>query len=260
VSLESLANGAESSPVKSARRVLDILEHVAAATAPVRMTDIVRDLSVPKSSAHALIRTLLQSGYLVDDGDRGYRLGLKVFELGSAVDRTKALVDAAHPVLMRTTAETGCTTNLGILDGHDVYYIDKVQHRDTLIQVVTRVGGRLPFYATAMGKVLLGSLDIATIDSILGTVSFRKLGPGTITDRDSIRAQIMQAKAVGFAVDDEESHPNVVCVAAAVRNETGSVTASVSITGLKSDMIVDGEFRLVPSVIEMARTVSHALR
>jgi DNA-binding IclR family transcriptional regulator len=248
------------SAVKSAKRVIDILEYAAKAGRPIYFSDVVRDLKIPKTSVHALLKTLAGTGFLVVDDNSGYRLGLKVFELGAAVDRTKLLVEAARPILLRGAAETHCTCNLGILEGKDVYYVDKVQHPESVIQIATRVGGRLPAYATAMGKVLLGGLDPDQIDEFLSVTALIKLGPGTILDREELRRQIFAAKLAGFAIDDEESHANVVCVAAAVRDSFGMVIAAASITGLKATMLVNGECRLTPIVIEMAKAISKTSR
>ena len=226
----------------------------------MNFTDIVKTLEIPKTSVHALLKTLVNMKYLVLDKEHGYRLGLRVFELGAAVDRTRILVDAAHSVLHKGASETHCTCNLGILDGQDVYYIDKVQHSNALIQIGTRIGGRLPAYATGLGKVLLGGLDPQRIQDYLKSVELKKLGPGTITDLDTLRKNILDAKSVGFAIDDEESHANVICVAAAVRDAAGAVVAAISVTGLKSQMYSDGNYPYVPLVMEMANLITRKLR
>ncbi|MFC0529046.1 IclR family transcriptional regulator [Phytohabitans kaempferiae] len=249
-----------SSSVRSATRALHILEYVGAAGRGVRLAEIVNELDIPKTSAHSLIKSLVSINYLVPDQNRGYRLGLRVFELGTAVDITQALIEAGRPELLATSRATGCTCNLGILDGYHVFYVDKVQDSETRIQIVTRVGGRLPVHATAMGKVLLSGLTDHALDSWIGGMTFEPLALRTVTDPAILREQVIAARTNGFAVDDEESHPNVVCVAAPVVDAAGKVIAAVSVTGLRDSMVVDGDYPARRTVQEMGRRVSAALR
>jgi DNA-binding IclR family transcriptional regulator len=243
--------------VRSAERVAAVLDLLRRSPEPLRHVDVARALKLPKSSASNLLDTLLDVG-LVRQDDRGYALGVKLIELGAAAAERLDIRGIARPVL-RDLSELGIgTSNLAILDGHDVLYIEKLNNPEHVIQIATRVGGTVPAHTTALGKVLVAALPAEERLRWLSEHPFTAVTEHTITSASRFEQALEFATANGYALDDEESNLRTVCVAAPVRDHTGTTVAAISLTCLSAD--VGDERKLqINAVIAGAGQVSELL-
>jgi IclR family transcriptional regulator, acetate operon repressor len=121
-----------------------------------------------------------------------------------------------------------------------VVYIEKVQSSAQTIQLVTYVGGTLPAHATALGKVLVANLPPDERVTWLEEHEYVSLTKHTFTDAASMEHEIRACRDHGYAVDDEEFHEGVMCIAAPVFNHTSRVIAALSVTGIKSRWLANG--------------------
>src|SRR5436190_1354520 len=138
--------------VESADRVLRLLECFAPNERDVTLGEIAARVRLPKSSVHRLLGTLIAHSLVErDEGTRRYRLGIRLFELGSAAIHERGLHNAAHPVLEALSASTGETCHLAVLSGGEAVYVYKVDGPASII-MSSRVGGRAPCHATSIGK------------------------------------------------------------------------------------------------------------
>src|SRR6185437_10481707 len=117
------------------------------------------------------------------------------------------------------------TVHLAVLDGTDVVYVTKLRSR-TAPQLGSRVGGRLPAYATAVGKALLAFAGDEAVDRVV-EAGLRPLGPGTITGAGRLREELAAIRETGIAYEAEESGPGVACAAAPVAYRTGQPIAGL---------------------------------
>lgn len=225
--------------VKSADRVVELLELLTARGEPLALSDIVAELSIPKSSAHALLKTLQFRGLLVCGNDGRYQtstkwLGLVSRALESASGGESVnLRQAAYPIMLRLSEDLGMTCNLAVLDGDSVVYVDKVHPRTSALNLNTHIGARLPASATGLGKSLLAGLDTESLEEWIRTYELRSLTPKSIVRVPELRRALEETAKLGYAVDDEESHEGVVCVAASISDYRNQVMASISVSGLK---------------------------
>lgn len=220
--------GAEA--VKSARRVLDILELLTGRESPMTFTEISEALRLPRSSLHSLLWTLTDAGWLeLHESTRRYGLGLRTLEAGHAYGRSLDLPERAHPYLERVSVELDETVQLSVLDGRFNVYVGKVEGTQPL-RLASEVGRRLPAHATGLGKVLLTALSTQEFDAVFSGVRLESFTPRTIGSRRALRAAVEQARVDGFAADDEEYTPGVRCVAVGVRDHTGAVVAAMSVS------------------------------
>jgi DNA-binding IclR family transcriptional regulator len=214
---------------KSAERVLDILELVAGSREGLSRSEIAEHLSIPKSSASVLLRSLVARRYLHATAD-GKRLtvGVRAFETGSGFLRQVSLRDLARPVMDGLVAEFACTCHLAVLDGRDVVYLDKVDPPRSAVQLVTSVGARLVAASTAVGRAQLAFLDDAELEA---RYSEPTRDEGVL---DQLRARRDTIRAHGWASECGETTPGIGCVAAPIFDHEGRPIGAIGATYLEA--------------------------
>lgn len=217
--------------VKSAARVFEIFGLLVNHPDGLSLTQICAELALPKSSAHALLSTMVVHGYLREGlRERTYRLGPALFELGSAYIASTNLVSDGWEIVRTTARMCNETVHLAVLDGNEVLYVAK-EEGTSAIRMVSAVGKRFPAYATGVGKVLLANLsDTELYARIPDDVVLPVITPNTITNPSELRRLIVATRTDGYALDYEESTPGLCCVAAPVHDAQGQIVAGMSIS------------------------------
>jgi IclR family transcriptional regulator, KDG regulon repressor len=158
-----------------------------------------------------------------------YRLGLKLFELGSKAIAALDLREHSRPYLMRLQHETDETVNFGILDQGEVLYAAKIEPERNL-RMASRIGIRYPAYCTSLGKAILAWLSETEVDAIIRRWGLKARGPNAITSAEALKADLKQVRARGYAIDDEENEEGARCVGAAVWDHMGRPLAAISVS------------------------------
>ena len=215
--------------VKSAGRVLEIIDLVAE-KGSVSFQDIV-DSGLPKSSAHGLLATLVDSGWLEHSPrTRRYRLGLRAWQVGHAYQGHRILLEASHEVMDDMVERVGETVQLARLEGIENVYI-AIRPSPKPMRMASTVGMRLHSHATGIGKALLGTLDPEEARRRLEAVALPRLTPNTVTDVGELLRIVARGRELGFTVDDEEFIEGCRCVAVPVTTEAETgVCAAMSVT------------------------------
>jgi len=189
------------------------------------VSEISHRVGLPKSTVHRLANQLCAVGWL-ERNSGGYRVGLKLLELGSVALQRTGLREAAYKHLHSLAVRTGLVVHLGILDHGEVVYLDRVT--TTRVSLPTRVGGREPAYCTALGKVMLAFADPASQAAALA--SSRRRTEFTIIEPRAIQCALDSARQTGVAYDREEAYRGLGCVASPIRSGD-RVIGAVSVTG-----------------------------
>jgi IclR family transcriptional regulator, KDG regulon repressor len=234
---------------------LDILEELAQSNAGMTVVELADSIGIHKTSVYRYINTLLEGGYVQNDGEGRYQLGNKILELGSQKLRQMPLRETAHPFLIELNAQTEMTVHLCVLDGHNVVYIDKIESHRTL-PIMSRIGSRAPVYCTAVGKALLSGLPTDQVVSILKGMDLEKRTPKTITDPIKLLEEIKRTAERGYAIDNEEHEPGIKCFAAPIRGYGGDVVGAISITGLKRSF---GEWPLYTRISDAVKDTAASI-
>ncbi len=228
--VESVASpgGRERVPVKSAARVLDIVEILATDADGLSFTAIGRRLGLPKSSLHGLLTTLTDRGYVAYDAERHvYRLGIRVWEHGQAYLRHRDLLGEARRAMEAIVREINETVQLAVLDGLENVYLHKVDCSHP-VRLQSEVGKRLEAHATGLGKVLLAFLPPEELEARLHDQLLKRFTPRTPTDPDALLRELEIVRRQGFGVDDQEYTPGLRCVAVPIREPGGHVATAMS--------------------------------
>ena len=193
---------------------------------PLRLSQIVVRTGLPKTTVHRVIGQLIDLRLLCETHGR-YEPGIALFELSEAVPVKFRLRDVALPFLHDLHAQTSQTVHLGVRDGIDVVYAEKVQgHSGT--STPSRVGGRLPLNCTAIGKALLAYSDNPWLAEFLSR-PLRRLTPASVTDSRQLADQLKGIRTTGLAFEREEAQSDLACVAAAVMVQ-GRPVAALSVS------------------------------
>ncbi len=202
------------------------------------LSELTERCELPKSTVHRLAEQLVGLGWL-ERGPRGYRVGMRLFEIGGLARRRARMRDNAMPFMQELAAATHCAVHLGILDGFEVVYLATVPARG--LELPTREGGRMPASCTGLGKAMLAFSDDHVIELAISRGcehhGFAPLPP------DALRAELATIARVGVAFDREEGHPGVACAAAPIRG-SGRAIAAISVTGRAADFEFERASRL----------------
>lgn len=218
------STAAQSTSLLKALRVLFALED---APEGKGVSDIARELGLPKSAVHRLLVTFQAHGFVQQEPRRRhYRLGPTLARLGLRAAEQFVPREVARPYLEALAQEMGETIFLGVLAQQGVLIVDKVEHGHVL-RVAPELGTILPLGQTALGKVLLAFCPPAEQEVLLASCP---------TQRDDLPARLRAIAQQGYAVAVEEWLPDLSCVAAPIRNGQGQVIAALAVSVPQSRM------------------------
>lgn len=212
-------------------RALAALAILAASSSDCSLAELCPALKLHKSTVHRLMMVLEQHRLVVKNPETGrYRLGLRLYELGSRAIDGLDLRGRARPYLDRLQAEFGETVFFCILDEGQVFYVEKVESQRS-VRTACTVGSRAPAYCTAVGKAMLAELPEAEVNQIVRRWGLKPVTANTITTAGALKAELKAVRTRGYAIDDEEKEQGLRCVSAAVRGHSGKLFAAMSVSG-----------------------------
>lgn len=217
--------------VQSLVRSLAILNRLATADDGVTLTEIARQVALSPSTTHRLLTTLEQERYVHFDAERRlWSVGVQAFVAGNAFLKTRSVAGLARPHMRALMEQAEETVNLAIEDQHEAVYLAQVECRQ-MMRAFARPGGRVPLHCSGVGKALLSAMSAPDIARVLRQRGMNRMTPKTITDTETLRADLAQTRQRGYAIDDEEHAIGLRCIAAVIFNESAEAVAAVSVSG-----------------------------
>ena len=251
-------NNPKPSFVKSASRALDIIEFIVNCPKPPTFSTIQGYLDIPKSSLSYLMQDLVNRDYVQFDLDgRVYYPGSKLVQISASCINNTNLPREIWLGIKKLSDDLGETTQAGLLDGRFLVYIAKCQGNKDIS--VTTVGYKIPAHATALGKMILASLDEAEVTLRLGDVPLERYTENTLVSRDKLMTELKQIAKQGYAIDNQEIIPGGTCVAAPIYDRSHKVVAALSVTVSTSKADDDFMAKLITTVCSVAENVSMRL-
>jgi IclR family transcriptional regulator, KDG regulon repressor len=244
--------------LSTVRNAARLLKEFRTREASIGVSELARRLGLGKSGVHRLLTTLVAEG-LVEQDPRtgGYRLGIVMFELGEAVKVHLDLHAAAGPVLAHLRDQTGESSQVGVLDGDDVVYVDRLESAHSL-RLFTETGRRVPAHCTSSGKVLLAHAPEHVREAFLAR-PIARLTPHTIVDADVLRGELATVRTRGWAEAINEREIGVASLAAPIRDLHGEVVASISIGAPVARFGAVPRRRFARALVEAGEAVSRRL-
>ncbi|WP_017792899.1 IclR family transcriptional regulator [Leucobacter salsicius] len=241
--------------VQSVSRAFGLLEALADAHEPLALADVAATAGLPVPTAHRLLRTLHDLGYVRQLESREYALGAGLIGLGERA--RPALAERAAPVLVRLEEVAGETANLATLDGDLVSYIAQVPSRHRM-RMFTEVGRRVLPHASGVGKAMMSLLPEGRVRALVARTGLPRYTATTHTTVDDLLQDLADTRRRGFAIDDGEQEVGVRCIAVAVPGH--NVPAAVSISGPSVRMTDEVVRTAVAELIRAAKGLQGGLR
>jgi len=215
--------------VQSVQRAGLILEALADEEPELGIAELSRKTGLSQSTVHRLLGTLYNLNFIDQNSNsHKYRLGLKLFELGSSIINKIDIVKFAIPYMEELSKKYNEAINLAKLDKDEIVYIHKIESSTTL-KLDLKLGSRHPAYCTGLGKVLLAYLEEDELNSYLERVKLKKFTSNTITHQEKLKQELILIRQQGYAFDNEEYVQGVCCLAAPVKGYNNKVCAALSI-------------------------------
>jgi DNA-binding IclR family transcriptional regulator len=212
-------------------RALAVLKVLSQEVPDLTLAQVSALLHLHKSTAHRLIMVLEGHKLIERNSKTGtYRLGMKLFELGTRAVSQLDLRERARPILDRLVRETDETVHLCVYDNGEVVYVDKVEPARS-VRLASTVGRRHPAFCTAVGKAMMAAMPEEQVEAAVQKHGLRPLTRKTIGSLGELKAELAKVRKLGYAVDDEENEEGVCCVGAVVRGISGEPTAAISVSG-----------------------------
>ncbi|MFP5071992.1 IclR family transcriptional regulator [Pseudonocardia nantongensis] len=213
----------------SVNKSLQLLDSFTSADLSLGVSELARRAHIPKSTAFRLLSYLEEGGYVERVGT-DYRLGWRLFELGNRVQhcRPQGLRDIALPYLSELYASTRHVAHLGVLEGKDVVYLEKI-HGHHAVRTPTTVGSRLPAACVGLGKAMLAFSAPDVVRTVL-TAGLQRRTRYSISESGRLLRELARTRSDGLAVDREEAALGLTCVAAPIL-VGGRPVAAISVSG-----------------------------
>lgn len=246
--------------VKSADRVLDLLELLAGTGRPMTHGEIARRTGIPKGSLTPLLRNLADRGYVEQLPDQAqFRLGEGAHALARHGAHSRDLVEASEPWLQRLMRSTGESASLSVLREDMAERIASVETRRAVLYSV-HVGVLQPLYANSAGKVLLAWMPAAQREAYLRRVKLQPRTDQTIRSVPVLRRQLEEVREKGVAWSFGEFTAGVVGVAVPVLDAHGRAVAALGVALPAERLDESRQKKLVDDLRATAREIARALQ
>ena len=215
-------------PVQRAAR---LIRHVADGNPVLNMSETAKALAINRTTLLRLLHTLEVEGFLERrPGGAGYQIGLDLLAIGARALFSQDLVQVAAPVLTRLSETLQLSAHLGVLDGTDVLYLVR-RAPNTLLASNIRAGSRLPAHATTMGRVLLGHLAPAELETRYAGGRLASYSEHTATSLTALRTLLERDRRAGIAWSDGHFERGISSAAVPVLDFGGAVVGAINVSG-----------------------------
>lgn len=237
-----------------AERLFQVLFAFSPERRRLTLADITRRTGLPHATARRLVHSLLAAGALEREEDGSFVIGLKVWQMGTLAPRSMTLRTAALPYMEDLHAALRQHVQLGILEGHEAVLVERFS-APTALNVVSRVGGRLPLHSSGIGKVLLSRGGPQLFQEIVDR-GLKAYTPNTITDPEVLRRDLADVRSRGFSVVREETSRGADSVAVPVFGAGRQVVAALSVVVASGTVNLNS---ISPALVAAGRGISRRL-
>lgn len=236
-------------------RLRALLDALAACSEPTSLKALALETSLHPSTTHRILNDLV-SIRLVDRCDNGgYRLGMRLLELGTLVKARLCVRETAIAPMRELHRLTGQTVNLSVRQGDEIIYIERAFSERSGMQVVRAIGGRAPLHLTSVGKLFLAADETAHVRLYATRTGLAGHTQNSITDIGKLERELRWVKQNGCARDNEELELGVRCMAAGIYDDADKLVAGLSLSA-PADRLQEN---WLAQLVQTAATISRAL-
>ena len=249
----------QKNPIQVAGRLFQALE-LLADTGSIGLMDLSATLSLNKTTAHRVLNSLIYMGYAKQDPATGkYEPTFKIVDIANRIMSKVDIVQTVRPYLRKLMEASGETVHFVESDGTDAVYIDKVESFNNGMQMVSRIGSRIPLYCSGVGKAMLAQMDSWEAEEVWNASGVSPLTEHTITDYGKFQQELAQIQQRGYALDNEENQIGVRCIACSLKDPAGIPKYAFSISAPTSRMNDERIRELAFYVLEAGKEMAESL-
>jgi DNA-binding IclR family transcriptional regulator len=235
-------------------KVLGILQAFESGPPMMSLTQIAESADLALPTAYRLATELVEWGALRRDESGRYGIGLRLWEVAQNAGRQ--LRDAARPYLQDLFSLTQETAHMAVRQGYEALYVDRI-YSSNRVPRASRVGGRLPLHATAVGKVLLAYEEDWFQDAYLAR-DLEAPTRHTHVHPARLREELESIRRRGYATTFEEVRPGSCSIAVPVVGEADRTVAAIGLVMLATQ--APQMHRYLPVLRGIAQRIEPALR
>jgi IclR family acetate operon transcriptional repressor len=237
-------------------RLFALLEVIARKNQFFSLQSLVEELGLPKPTLHRMLQQLESAGMIQRDGDgRQYSTGLRLRRMAENLLLNNTVHGARHAALRQLVEEVGESCNITSCTGNEVVYLDRVETLAPL-RFYLHPGSRVPVHCSASGKLFLAQMTPSQRRRLLAHTSLVRYTDKTLVTMDQVEAEIERVRRDGYAVDNEEFLPGLVCVAVLVPVEDGKSNIAVAIQAPTLRMTVEKSLQCLPALHRAANALA----
>jgi IclR family acetate operon transcriptional repressor len=208
-------------------KVITVLETVIDRTGSVSIGALAMWLGLPKQTVHHIVRQLVDEGLLERaPGSDGYTAGQRLRRLSERTLELSLQTETVRAILQRLVGTLGETCNVGMLDGPEVVYLERVEF-DWPLRMQLQPGNRVPAHCTGIGKMLLACLNSRSRRRLVESQPLKTYTKQTITDPNQLLDELKKIRRQGYALNDQENTTGMMGLAVPIHGHNGN-----AITGL----------------------------
>lgn len=182
-----------------------------------------------RAATRRFLLTLVNEGFAKQEG-KLFSLTAKVLNLGFAYLSTVDVWHNAKPIMEQLVEQLNESCSAAVLDGNDVVYVARVATTKRIMSITLNVGTRLPAISTSMGRMLLASLSDSALDEYLNQCELVKHTQYTLVEKDALKADILQVRAQGYSMVEQEFELGLTSISVPVHNGAGEVIAALNVS------------------------------
>lgn len=207
-----------------------VLQCIADSKSKISVAVLSKLTGFPRPTVHRIVSALIAEDLvresIVDDT---LLLGPRLIGLASQSLQNSDIRAVATDAVARLRDQTRETVHLAVPSGTEMVYVDKLESPQA-VRMVSRIGTRVPMHASSVGKAFLAALSDERLEVLLPTLPLKAYTKKTISDRTALRRAIADMRRTGYATDNEEVEPQIVCYGAAIRDAAGVPVAAISVS------------------------------
>jgi DNA-binding IclR family transcriptional regulator len=253
--MELVKHDAEISGDTPALRLFSLLEVIASKNELVSLQGLVEATGIPKPTLHRMLQQLEAAGMLQREGNGRYGTGVRLRRLAENLLLNDTIHGARHAVLRHLVEEVGETCNITALAGGEVIYLDRVETAAPL-RFYLHPGSRVPAHCSASGKLFLAQMTPAQRRRVLGNEPLSQYTTKTVTDVELLERELKKVRRDGFAFDNEEFLPGLLCVAVPVPAAGDRSALCVAVQAPIMRLMADNAPKVLPALQRAAAALS----
>ena len=244
--------------IKSLDRAMAVFEFLSEAQGKT-LSALSSDMGQSPATVYRILITLEGRGLVeFDQAGQVWHIGPQAFVIGARFLQRTSLVDRARPILRQLMEETGETANLGVEQNGHVLFVSQVETTAS-IRAFFAPGTLSRLHASGIGKALMAQMDDARLDRLIADQPLEEFTTHTLTAPDRLKADLVETRARGFSIDDEERNLGMRCIAAPVFDIHGEAVAGISVSGPTSRIGTDRIADFSPVVVAAAAALTAAI-